>query len=272
MIRDRQYQDLPRPRDGLKHAYGGRVHLLSFPYPMSLLTELCATDTKQPRVNQLVTMLFDWLLGEVASRELAVEQVTTNTRMHVYNREGVYVGQGIDRRQQVVVVDIARAGILPAQRFFDGLNQLLEPDNVRQDHIFMNRITGDGGQVVGVNVSGNKIGGPVEGATVIIPDPMGATGGSIADTLKRYAEEVPGKPRKLIAVHLIVTPEYLKRVTTDFPDVRVYAVRLDRGLSSEEVLRELPGKCWDQERGLNEQHYIVPGGGGFGELMNNAWV
>jgi len=272
VIRDSQYQDLPRPQDGLEHKYGEGVNILSFPYPMSLLTELCAADTKQPRVNQLVTMLFDWLLGEVASRELLMGKVTVNTRMSVYNREGVYVGQGVDRRQQVVVVDIARAGILPAQRFFDGLNQLLEPDGVRQDHIFMNRITGESGKVVGVNVSGNKIGGPVEGATVIIPDPMGATGGSIIDTLKRYTEEVPGDPRRIIAVHLIVTPEYLKNVTEAFPDVTVYAVRLDRGLSPPEVLKEVPGTSWDKERGLNDQQYIVPGGGGFGEIMNNAWV
>jgi uracil phosphoribosyltransferase len=270
--RDSQYQDLPRPQDGLKHRYGAQVNILSFPYPMTLLTELCSSGTRQPRVNQLVCMLFDWLLGEVASRELSLRPVTTNTRMHVYNKEGVYAGQGIDRQQQVVVVDIARAGIIPAQRFFDGLNQLLDPDGVRQDHIFMNRITDAAGQVVGVNVAGNKIGGPIGDATVIIPDPMGATGGSMIDTLRRYVDHVPGKPRKIIAAHLIVTPEYLKAVTGAFPDVQIYAVRLDRGLSSPEVLEQVPGVAWDQERGLNDQQYIVPGGGGFGEIMNNAWV
>ena len=71
---------------------------------------------------------------------------------------------------------------------------------------------------------------------------------------------------------MIVTPEYLKAVTGAFPDVQIYAVRLDRGLSSPEVLEQVPEAAWDQERGLNEQQYIVPGGGGFGEIMNNAWV
>ena len=28
----------------------------------------------------------------------------------------------------------------------------------------------------------------------------------------------------------------------------------------------------DAERGLDDRQYIVPGGGGFGELMNNAYV
>ena len=50
----------------------------------------------------------------------------------------------------------------------------------------------------------------------------------------------------------------------------IYAIRLDRSLSPRQVLLEKPGKSWSQERGLNDLQYIVPGGGGFGELMNNA--
>ena len=71
-------------------------------------------------------------------------------------------------------------------------------------------------------------------------------------------------------MHLIVTPEYLKALQKAHPDVQVYAVRLDRGLSTEEVLQTVPGTHWDRERGLNEHDYIVPGGGGFGEVLNNA--
>ena len=35
--------------------------------------------------------------------------------------------------------------------------------------------TNAAGEVVGVSVSGEKIGGDVDGATVLLPDPMGAT-------------------------------------------------------------------------------------------------
>ena len=56
------------------------------------------------------------------------------------------------------------------------------------------------------------------------------------------------------------------------PDLIVYAIRLDRGLSSEKVLASVPGTFWNEEKGLNDQNYIVPGGGGFGEIMNNAYV
>ena len=73
-------------------------------------------------------------------------------------------------------------------------------------------------------------------------------------------------------MNLIVTPEYLRRLTTDHPDVQIYALRLDRGMSPPEVFETLPGTHWDKEKGLNEKQYIVPGGGGFGEIMNNAYV
>jgi hypothetical protein len=49
-------------------------------------------------------------------------------------------------------------------------------------------------------------------------------------------------------------------------------VRLDRGLSPADVLKTPLGTHWDRERGLNQKDYIVPGGGGFGEVMNNAYV
>jgi uracil phosphoribosyltransferase len=101
---------------------------------------------------------------------------------------------------------------------------------------------------------------------------MGATGSSLATAIETYKKKVPGNPRKIINIHLIVTPEYLRNMTKAHPDVAIYAIRLDRGLSSPEVLGTIPGTRWDEERGLDEHQYIVPGGGGFGEIMNNAYV
>jgi uracil phosphoribosyltransferase len=75
-----------------------------------------------------------------------------------------------------------------------------------------------------------------------------------------------------VNIHHIVTPEYLRKMTTEHPDVSIYAIRLDRGLSAADVLQTVPGTRWDEERGLTEHQYIVPGGGGFGEIMNNALV
>lgn len=269
---DAQYAALPELSGGLDHAYGPRVHLLSYPWPMSMLARLCSDGTTQPEVNALVSRLYDWLLTEVASRELAVAPVAMSTRMIAHNPEGIYQGQRLVPDQRVVVVDIARAGMLPALRFYEGLNHLLNPDFVRQDHVVASRTADETGRVVGVRVDATKIGGPVQDATVFLPDPMAATGTSVSAVIRRYLDELGGRPRRIVAVHLIVTPEYLREITTSFPEVEIYAIRLDRGLSEPDVLTTRPGTRWADERGLNDHQYIVPGGGGFGEIMNNAWI
>ena len=68
MPSDVQYQKLPRPGGELEHAYGPNVHILSQPYPMSLLTRLCSEPCVQPEVNTLVKELFglDHGSGQVA--------------------------------------------------------------------------------------------------------------------------------------------------------------------------------------------------------------
>jgi hypothetical protein len=38
------------------------------------------------------------------------------------------------------------------------------------------------------------------------------------------------------------------------------------------VLATVPGTHWAEEKGLDEHQYIVPGAGGVGEILNNAWV
>ena len=137
----------------------------------------------------------------------------------------------------------------------------MNPKTVRQDHISIAR---------GVGISGHKIGGRVDDAIVLFPDPMGATGGTLVEALDLYKQH--GNPRKVISLHCIVTPEYIRAVHAKHPDLIVYAIRFDRGLSSEKVLASVPGTFWNEEKGLNDQNYIVPGGGGFGEIMNNAYV
>lgn len=269
---DRQYQHLPRPNHGVEHRYGDKLFLHSNPYPMSILRRLCAPETTQPLFNQYVEALYDFLLSQVVSLEFETEQVATATRMRAHNKEAVYQGEAILPRQQVVVVDIARAGILPSARLYSGFHHILDPDCIRMDHVFMNRATNEKGEVIGVNFSGSKIGGPVAGRTVIIPDPMAATGGSMLTTLDLYRSQPGGAPKRFIACHLIVTPEYVRRLTAEAPDLTIHAIRLDRGLSKPEAFDLLPGERPDLEKGLNDHQYIVPGGGGFGELINNALI
>jgi uracil phosphoribosyltransferase len=264
---DSAYARLPSGVAQIAHRYGPRVHLLAHPALITLLARACSPTTRQPELSRLCGVLYQHLAMIVANAEFPRATARVPTRMADEHREGVYAGEVIDPATKVVCVDIARAGMMPSQTCFETFAALVRPENVRQDHIFMQRVTRNG-RVTGADLAGSKIGGPVAGRILAVPDPMAATGSSMLRCLDHYDRR--GRATKVIAVHLIVTPEYLARVTKARPDVSVYAIRLDRGLSRPEVLAAPPGERWREERGLNRRHYIVPGGGGFGELLNNA--
>ena len=268
---DVAYQHLPSRELELDHAYGENVHILADPFLLTHLAFLCAEGTQQPAINQVVRDLYQYLIKAVMNGELprVVAQVTT--RMAAISPYGIWTGQILDPDVRAVSVNIMRAGTLPSQVCFDFLNKTLTPRLVRQDHVVMSRVTDGDDKVTGSRFGDSKIGGDVDNAFVLFPDPMGATGGSLCEAIRYYKTKVAGTARRFITVNLIVTPEYLRRMAAEHPDVVVYALRLDRGASSPEILQTRPGTRWAEESGLTEKQYIVPGGGGFGEIMNNAW-
>jgi uracil phosphoribosyltransferase len=271
-MRDHAYDAIPYRAPEMQHRYGTSVHVLAEPLALTQLARLCAKGTYQPEINRLVGELYRDLLRVIVNAEFPRRSIATPTRMIDHTPHGVFHGEAIDEEVRAITVNIARAGTLPSQITYDFLNTLLDPRLVRQDHFVMARVLDEASKVIGAHISGSKIGGDVDDAILLFPDPMGATGGSICTALDLYKAQVVGSPRKVIAAHLIITPEYVKRVTTQHPDTIIYALRLDRGLSPPEVFETVPGTSWELERGLDDRQYIVPGGGGFGELMNNAYV
>ena len=261
----------------IDHHYGKNIHILSDPVLFTYLSALSEPQTKQPTINSLVKILYDALCLTVVNHEFPRKPTRVVTRMAaMHPGEGTFTGELIDRDQKTICVDLARAGTYPSHLCYSALNSLLDPDRVRQDHIMISRQVDSESRVIGASAGGFKIGGPVDGSIVLIPDPMGATGGTICQALDLYKNGFGngkmGKAKKYIAMHLIVTPEYLRNVQKRHSDLVVYALRLDRGLSPPEILSTRPGEKWDQERGLNSEQYIVPGAGGFGEILNNAYV
>jgi uracil phosphoribosyltransferase len=271
-VPERLYDNIPFRHSEIAHRYGPSVHILANPYLLSQLAQLCAKDTIQPAINRLVVDLYGRLLEDVINAEFPRVLADVPTRMIDVTPAGVYHGQVLDRSARAVTVNIARAGAIPSQTVYDLLNVALDPRRVRQDHIVMSRMLGADEQVVGAGIGGMKIGGDVEDAFLLFPDPMGATGSSLSEAIHTYKQKVRGTPRRIINMHLVVTPEYLLTMSREHPEVVVYAVRLDRGLSAPEILETVPGTRWEEERGLTDHQYIVPGGGGFGEIMNNAYV
>ena len=256
----------------IAHAYGPNVHLLDDPLAWTQLARLCARETFQPEVGRLVRVLYERLSEVVLAAEFPRTRIDVPTRMVATSPEAVFRGIAIEADTKAITVGIARAGTMPSQIVYDLLNEVLEPSGVRQDHLFMSRATDEKGRVIGATWHDAKIGRDVDGRIVLFPDPMGATGSSMISAITHYKTKLEGAPGRCITMHLIVTPEYVKNVLAAHPDTVIYALRLDRGLSASDVLATIPGTRWSEERGLDEHQYIVPGAGGVGELLNNAWV
>lgn len=255
----------------LPHFYGEGVHLIHDPYAQSLLSHLSSSECRFKELTSITKKLYERLLVYSMNHSFPKEVVKTSTRMISHHHEAILHTNAIKRDLKIVTVDIARAGMVPSQTVLEELSFYFNEENIRQDHLYAARATQDG-VVTGVDISGSKIGGDIENAIVIFPDPMGATGKTLAEAISLYKTKVGGKALKFIALHLIVTPEYLKKIKTTHPDVEVFSFRLDRGLSKDHVLESELGKYWDEEIGLNKNQYIVPGAGGVGELLNNSFV
>ncbi len=256
----------------MKHHYGPQVCIYDKPNLLSVLATLCSPETVQPLINQYVHYLYSQMLAEVLNNEFTHQIQSIKTRMSKDHPESLLQTAILDKNQKAVCVNLARAGTYPSHLCYEQLHLFLNQENIRQDHIFAARMTNDNYQVTSTHLDGFKIGGDIDEAIVMIPDPMGATGTTVISTIEHYKKKVPGKAKKFIAMHLIVTPEYIKKVLQFHPDIKIYALRVDRGLSPQKVQDSEPGLYWEQEKGLNSKDYIVPGAGGFGEIMNNSFV
>ncbi len=89
-----------------------------------------------------------------------------------------------------------------------------------------------------------KLPSPIEQRTIVVTDPMLATGGSGSDAI-RMIKEHGGVKIKFMCI--IAAPEGLERLHKDHPDVQIYVGHLDRQ--------------------LNENAYICPGLGDAGDRI-----
>jgi uracil phosphoribosyltransferase len=279
VLHDSQYLECPFQLSERAHAYGKNVHLLADPFAEHLLAKFSLEETVQPQANKLASELSKILTVQAINFLFPQSIRRVRTRMLRFHPEAEFEAKLLSPEPKVVVVDLMRAGILPSHICFEALHQVLQAKNLRQDHILLNRAVNEKQEVIGVQMSGYKIGGSVKDAFVFFPDPMGATGSTITSVIELYKKALTkidpsfsGKPKKFVALHFIITPEYLKKVRPYSKELEVFALRLDRGLSEKKILQEKLGKNWNREKGLNDKQYIVPGAGGIGEILNNSFV
>jgi hypothetical protein len=156
-----------------EHRYGPAVHVLDNVYLLTALARLSGLEVRHPEMTCIVRDVYRALMMTVAGQEfprIAAEVPTRMARDHA--EAGVYRGEVLDPRTQVVIVDVVRAGIVPAQTCFELLCSVLPDEHVRLDHLTMARVSNAAGEVTGVDLSGSKIGGSVEGSILLLPDPM----------------------------------------------------------------------------------------------------
>lgn len=85
---------------------------------------------------------------------------------------------------------------------------------------------------------------PLDGAWVLVLEPMLATGGSAADAVRALDAE---GAEQVIVLAVVATPQGIQRVLDDDPKVRIVTAAIDPG--------------------LDENAYIVPGLGDFGDRL-----
>ena len=89
---------------------------------------------------------------------------------------------------------------------------------------------------------------PMDGRRALVLDPMLATGGSGAAALTHI--KAHAAPRSISFVCVVAAPEGVERLAADHPDVPVFTAALDRQ--------------------LNEQGFILPGLGDFGDRLHGT--
>ena len=142
-------------------------------------------------------------------------------------------------KEDLLVATVLRAG-LPFHEGF--LNTFDHADNafISAYRMYTNR------EHTEVGIHADYIAAPsVKGKTLIIADPMLATGGSMAAAIEALL--MSGKPKKIHVCCLIAAPEGIEVIKEVLPeDASIWCASIDQG--------------------MNEHKYIVPGFGDCGDL------
>lgn len=171
-----------------------------------------------------------------ASKSLPIVEKTINTPLISFK------GQTIDSDINIIISPILRAGLI----FTDEAIDILPQACIR--HIGMYRDEKTLKPVWYYNRMPMEINDP-EKTHVYITDPMLATGNSLIEAVKLYADKkIPLKNIKLISI--ISAPEGISNIQAKFPEIEIITAALDSH--------------------LNENGYIVPGMGDAGDRIFNT--
>ncbi len=204
----------------------GKLHIIDHPLIQHKLTIMRDKNTGSKDFRELLNEIA-LLMGYEITRDLPLCDVEIETPM------GKMTAKNISGKK-LAIVPILRAGI----GMVDGLLTLLPVAKVGHIGLYRNEETHT------PVVYYCKLPKDIENRTVIVSDPMLATGGSASDAISMLKERGCTSIRLMC---LVSAPEGVKKVQEDHPDVDIYVAALD--------------EC------LNEDAYIVPGLGDAGDRI-----
>ena len=167
------------------------------------------------------------LMGFEALRDLPVEDVEIETPIETCMTPMI-------AGKKLAIVPILRAGL----GMVEGITNLVPSAKIGHIGLYRDPVTHEPHEYY------CKLPDPIEQRTILVVDPMLATGGSATEALD-FIKEHGGKKIKFMCI--IAAPEGLERLTKAHPDVQVYVGHLDRE--------------------LNEDAYICPGLGDAGDRI-----
>ena len=202
------------------------VTILTHPLIKHKITMLRDINTGTNEFRKLIEEIAT-LMGYEALRDLPLVDVEVTTPIEKC-MSPVIAGR------KLAIVPILRAGLGMVQ----GLLNLTPTAKVGHIGMYRDPVTHEPHEYY------CKLPDPIEQRTIVVLDPMLATGGSAVDSISLIKQH-GGKTIKFMCI--IAAPEGLKRLHEAHPDVQIYAGNLDRE--------------------LNENAYICPGLGDAGDRI-----
>ena len=202
------------------------VSYMTHPLIRHKITLLRKEDTSTNEFRKLVEEIA-MLMGYEALSDLETQDITVKTPIE----ESV---QPVISGKKLAVVPILRAGL----GMVDGVLNLVPSAKIGHIGLYRDPETHEPHEYY------CKLPEPIEQRTILVVDPMLATGGSGADAITMIKQH-GGKNIKFMCI--IAAPEGLERLHKEHPDVQIYVGALDRQ--------------------LNENAYICPGLGDAGDRI-----
>lgn len=202
------------------------VHVLSHPLISDKLTRMRKIDTNSKDFRTLLKEI-SLLMGYEVTRDFATKSTVVETPIC----EGEFP---VLEEDFFTIVPILRAGI----GMVDGLLELMPSAHVGHIGLYRDEETHKPVEYY------YKMPEGVERSTIIVVDPMLATGGSAVDAISSLKSRGCSNIRLM---NLVAAPEGIEAVQTAHPDIDIYVAAVDEG--------------------LNESAYIVPGLGDAGDRI-----